>query len=150
MNRDADIKVLNSLIETTYDSINGYRDSAEHTDDPDLKSLFRTRAAEREQVVAQLRAQVRELGGEPEDDESMLAKAHRTFLNLKSVLGDDRKRVIEEVERGEDHIKDKFDAASRNADLSPDTIAVIRTCYTDSVKPAHDQVSAIKHGLGSR
>jgi|HigsolmetaAR204D_1030405.scaffolds.fasta_scaffold11335_2 uncharacterized protein (TIGR02284 family) len=143
-NREADIRVLNSLIETTVDSINGYRDSAEHTDDADLKAMFRTRAGEREKVASELRAKVRELGGQPEDEGTMLAKAHRAFLDLKSMIGSDRKRVIEEVERGEDHIKDKFEAAMRSTEISPDTQAVIRTCY-GSVKAGHDEVSAMKH-----
>jgi uncharacterized protein (TIGR02284 family) len=148
-NRDLDIEVLNSLIETTVDSVHGYRDGAEHTNDPGLKALFESRAAERERVLAELRAKVQELGGSAEDEGTMLARAHRVYVDLKSALGSDRKRVIEEVERGEDHIKGKFESALRNQQLSTDTLAVIRQCYS-SVKAGHDQISAMKHGQDRR
>ena len=76
-----DIKVLNGLIETTLDSADGYREAAEQTQDPHYRSLFERRGAERQQVVEDLSAAVRGLGGDPESDGSILAKAHRAFLD---------------------------------------------------------------------
>src|SRR3712207_6172466 len=74
-----DISVLNSLIETTIDSIDGYRRSAQEATNSRFSSAFLERASEREQVVSRLRERVRQLGGNPEDDGSVLAAAHRAF-----------------------------------------------------------------------
>lgn len=142
-----DIRTLNGLIATTIDSVDGYRSSAEAIDSSRFDELFRQRANERTAVAEQLRAEVRRLGGNPEDDGTILAAGHRAFLNLKgAVTSRDDKAVINEVERGEDHIKHKFEAALADDSLSAETRGVIQTTY-ESVRAGHDQVSAIKHSL---
>lgn len=59
-----DIKVLNGLIETSLDSVVGYREAAEQTEDPHYRTLFENRSAERRQVVEDLSGAVRGLGGD--------------------------------------------------------------------------------------
>jgi len=78
------IATLNTLIATTIDSITGYEDSAANIDNERLRETFRQRANERQKVVEDLRAQVRRLGGEPEDSGSFLGKAHQRFEDLKA------------------------------------------------------------------
>lgn len=142
--REHDISTLNSLIATTLDSADGYERAAEDATDAGLKQLFQTRGRERREVVGQLQSQVRALGGTPEDEGTTLAAMHRVFLDLKKIVGNDNKRVIEEVERGEDHIKNKFESALQDSDLTTETRSVIQRTFT-SVKSGHDQVSAMKH-----
>ena len=103
---DHDIHVLNSLIETTIDSADGYREAAKETDKPGYRSLFEARSFERQQVAVDLQGTVRNLGGEPEDDGSILAKAHRAFLDVKHALLRDDQAVVNSVENGEDFIKE--------------------------------------------
>src|SRR5918993_686310 len=107
-----DIDVLNSLIETTLDSIDGYRRSAEEATNSRFASEFLARASEREQVVATLRDEVRRQGGNPQDDGSVLAAAHRAFLSLRDkVTGSDDHAVIAEVDRGESYLNAKWETA---------------------------------------
>ena len=142
-----DIRTLNSLIATTIDSVDGYRSSADAVDSPRFGEMFRQRANERTSVADQLRAEVRRLGGNPEDDGTILAAGHRAFLNLKgAVTSRDDKAIVNEVERGEDHIKSKFDDALSDETLSDETRRIVRASY-DSVRAGHDQMSAIKHSL---
>ena len=142
-----DIRTLNSLIATTIDSVDGYRSSAEAIDNPRFGDLFTERASERSSVAEQLRAEVRRLGGNPEDDGTILAAGHRVFLNLKSaVVAQDDKAIINEVERGEDHIKAKFDEALKDDSLAPTTRSLVQTAY-GSVRAGHDEMSALKHSM---
>ncbi len=142
-----EITTLNTLTATLIDSINGYEDSAANIDSPRLQQLFRERAGERQRVVESLRAEVRRLGGNPEDDGTFLGKTHQRFLDLKAaVAGRDEKAVINETERGEDYLKEKFEAALNSGHLSGETRAVVESAY-QSVRAGHDQVSALKHGL---
>ncbi|PSJ19970.1 hypothetical protein CVH10_20060, partial [Halomonas sp. ND22Bw] len=91
-----------------------------------------------------LQAEVRRLGGDPEDDGTVLAGAHRMFLDLKAkVTGQDDKAIIDEVERGEDHIKAKFDDALAKEDLSPEVRAAIAKA-NQSVQEGHDQMRDLK------
>jgi len=144
---NTNVSTLNSLIATTIDSIDGYEEAAKDATNQRYATLFRERATERRQIADQLKAEVRRLGAEPEDDGSLLAGAHRMFLNLRdTVTGTDDKAVIAEVERGEDHIKAKFEAAINDEDLDPHFRAVAERCFT-SVKQGHDQMSALKHSM---
>lgn len=142
-----DIHVLNGLTATTIDSINGYEESAKAVDSGRFAELFRARADERRQIASRLRSEVGRLGGNPEDDGTVLAAAHRTFLDLKAaVTSRDDKAIIDEVERGEDHIKAKFENAFKDDKVSPETRAVIESAF-QSVKAGHDQMSALKHSM---
>ena len=146
--RQDEISTLNTLINTLIDSINGFEDAASNLDgESRLQQLFRERASERQQVVEDLRSEVRRLGGNPEDDGSFLGKTHQRFLDLKAaVTGRDEKSIINEVEKGEDHLKEKFETALNNGNLSGDSRAVVERAY-QSVRRGHDQVSALKHGM---
>src|SRR4051812_27165827 len=142
-----EISTLNTLIATTIDSITGYENSAKDIDNQRFAEIFRERANERQRVVEDLRAEVRRLGGNPEDDGSFMGKTHQRFLDLKSAItGRDDKAIINEVERGEDYLKDKFETAINSGDLSGESRAVVERCY-QSVRSGHDQMSRLKHGM---
>lgn len=146
MDKSHDISVLNSLIKTTLDSMKGFADACDDSDGT-YRDLFQSMSDERSQAASKLQAQVRSLGGDPEDDSSFTAAAHRTFMDLRAaVAGRDEQRVIEEVERGEDHIKEKYEEALADGELSAETRRAIEDCY-QSVRKGHDRVSAIKHAM---
>jgi uncharacterized protein (TIGR02284 family) len=144
---EREVDTLNGLIKTTIDSVDGYRSAAEDAKIGQYRSIFFDRANERSAVADQLQSHVRELGGEPTTNGSIAAGAHRAFMDLKSAItGNDDAAVVAEVERGEDHIKHKFEEAMSDNDISPETRAVIDRCY-QSVKQGHDQMSELKHRL---
>ena len=138
-----DIKVLNELIMTTLDSADGYTTAAKDAENPTFKSLFSQWASERRQVASQLQEQVKVLGGKPEDDGSMLASAHRVFLNIRDSLSKGDKGVVEEVERGEDYLKEKFEDALDDDDLSVSVRPLVNRAY-ESVIQGHDQARDLK------
>jgi uncharacterized protein (TIGR02284 family) len=146
---DHDITVVNSLITTTIDSANGFERSAEDADAQQYQQMFTEFGQERRQVVSALQDYVRSLGGTPNDDGSLKADLHRRWVDLRDAIqsGGD-KEVVEEVERGEDYIKGKYDAALADTDLAQPTLDVIRTAY-QSVRAGHDRASQLKHSLQS-
>ena len=142
-----EITTLNTLTATLIDSVNGYRDAAAHSESSRFQELFRTNADERSRVVEQLRAEVSRLGGEPEDDQSTMGFLHQRFLDMKAAItGRDDKAVINEVERGEDYLKEKFETALNSGHLSGESRAVVEQAF-QSVRKGHDQISSLKHGL---
>ena len=142
-----DKTVLNTLLATLTDSINGYRDSAENIENGQLKQLFLDSAEERSRVAEDLRAEVRRLGGNPDDDGSVLGKTHQVFLDLKSaVTGRDDKAIINEVERGEDYLKEKFEAALQSDKLVGESRIMVERAW-GSVRTGHDRISEIKHSM---
>ena len=137
---------LNTLTATLIDSVNGYRDAAENAESDRFQQIFRERADERSRLVEDLRSEVRRLGGNPEDDGSFMGKTHQRFVDLKAAItGRDEQAIINEVERGEDYLKEKFEAAL-NGELTGESRQVVERVY-QSVRAGHDQMSQLKHGL---
>jgi uncharacterized protein (TIGR02284 family) len=142
-----DISTLNTLIATTIDSITGYEDAAANSESGRFQDVFRQRATERQRVVEDLRSEVRRLGGNPEDDGSLMGKTHQRFLDLKAAItGRDEQAIINEVERGEDYLKEKWETALNSDALTGETRAAVERCY-QSVREGHDQMSQLKHGM---
>jgi len=147
MDNQDQISTLNTLIETTIDSITGYEESAQNVDNERLRQIFRERADERQQVVSELREEVRRLGGDPEESGSFLGKAHQRFEDLKAAItGRDEKAIVNEVERGEDYLKEKFETALNSDKLGAEARQVVERAY-QSVRSGHDQISQLKHGM---
>ena len=141
-----DITVLNSLIETTLDSADGYGQAAERASNASYKNLFSQWSSERRQLVGELQNQVRTLGGTPDTDGSTLAAGHRMFLKLKDNVTKDDESVVNEVERGEDFIKAKYETALEDDDLSASVRDAVIRAY-GSIKSGHDQARNLKHSL---
>ena len=149
MDNQDQISTLNTLIATTIDSVTGYEDSAQNIDNERFRQIFRERADERQRVVEELRVEVRRLGGDPEESGSFLGKAHQRFEDLKAaVTGRDEKAIINEVERGEDYLKEKWETALDSGDLTGESRAVVERGF-QSVRSGHDQMSQLKHGMES-
>ena len=144
---DHDITILNTLITTTIDSANGFENSAEDADAARFQQMFRDFAQERRQVIGRLQERVRQLGGTPNDDGSLKAELHRRWEDMrKAIAGADDKAIIEEVERGEDYLKEKYEMALRDDQLSPETRSLIQECFV-SVRRGHDTASRLKHSM---
>jgi len=147
MNTSQDVSTLNSLISTTLDSVKGYREAAEASDNTRHQSFFRECAEERSRIAAELQDQVRKLGGEPETESSVAGAIHRSWLDLKSAIaGRDQQAIINEVERGEDYIKAKFEKALEDEDISPTTRGTLEQCF-ESVRRSHEHASSMKHEI---
>jgi uncharacterized protein (TIGR02284 family) len=146
MDNSHDISVLNGLIETTLDSVKGFSDAAEDTNGT-YTSFFQEMAQERSGVATRLQSLVAGLGGNPEEHSSYGAAAHRGFMNLKeTVMGSTDKAVIQEVERGEDYLKAKYETALADTEISTETRTAIEQAY-QSVRKGHDRASALKHSM---
>jgi uncharacterized protein (TIGR02284 family) len=147
MDNDAQVGVLETLTTTLIDSINGYQEAAQDSDNPKFQQIFREHADDRRQVVDSLQNEIRRLGGNPPNDGSFMGKTHQTWLDLKAaVTGRDDERVINSVEAGEDYLKEKFETALSSDELSGECRQVVEQAY-QSVRSGHDQISRIKHRM---
>ena len=149
MNHDhsAEISTLNTLTTTLIDSVNGFENSAKDIQSEQFRQIFRQRADERQQAVELMRTEIRRLGGEPADSGSTLGNLHQRFEDLKAAItGGDEKAVINEVERGEDYLKDKFETALNGDTLTSESRSVVEQVF-QSVRSGHDQIAQLKHSM---
>jgi uncharacterized protein (TIGR02284 family) len=142
---------VSTLVTTMIDSINGYRDAAANAESSQFQELFRSMADERSAVVEDLRREVAQVDGDAPDDGSIMGKTHQRFLDLKAAItGRDDKAIINEVERGEDYLKEKFEAVLSNQEgMSPSLQAALQRAW-ESVREGHDKVSQLKHALADQ
>lgn len=144
MTANHDIAKLDDLIVTTIDSIYGYEHSAKKAEAARFADAFTDMASQRRQVVLDLQAQSRALGGTPNDFGSTAATIHRRVEDLRVALGGGDTAIISEIERGEDYLKEEYERALADTRMSDETRSIIQTAYT-SVRKGHDLVSHWKH-----
>ncbi len=130
----AAISVLNDLIETCTDGVNGFRTAATAVKHADAKALFTSRVQVIESAKAELQAEVRRLGGNPETGGSVAAKIHRGWIDLKAaVTGQDDAAIITECERGEQvAVKNYEDARKKN--LPTGVLALVERQYQGTIQ----------------
>lgn len=138
-----DIAVLNGLVQTTIDSVQGYAEAARKANDAYLSGSFSRWSEDRNQVVAALKAQVSALGGDAEVEASAVGSAHRLFAQLHEALISGDTTVVDEVECGEDRIKHRYEEALKDPALSAPSRRVVERAYV-SVLAGHQQASALK------
>jgi len=63
------------------------------------------------------------------------------------VTGSDDKAVVNEVERGEDYLKGKFESALKDEGLSGEARQAVQSAW-ESVRSGHDEMSQLKHSMG--
>ncbi|WP_114781558.1 ferritin-like domain-containing protein [Botryobacter ruber] len=134
---------VHHLIERCKDGAKGYKTASEDVKDQDLKDLFKKYAVQRDSMITELQDQLHKLGKTDSEASSLEGTLHRVWIDVKSaIMANDRKRVLEECERGEDYaVKAYKEALDKN--LPSELHAVVEQQYRD-VKQAHDHIRALR------
>ena len=143
------ISALNGLIETCKDGEKGFRTASEGITNGDLATLFLNYSEQRATFAAELQAEVRRLGGDPESGGTAIGAVHRGWIDIKAaVAGKDEGAVIAEAERGEDHaVREYRKALEKNLPTSIQTIVENQYIH---VRDAHDHVRALERIHGQK
>ncbi|WP_428333746.1 PA2169 family four-helix-bundle protein [Novosphingobium sp.] len=129
MSLNTEISKLDDLIVTTIDSVKGYDHSAQKAAGSIFAELLTALADERRSIVTLLQDQSRALGGEPNDFGSAAATIHRRFEDLRVAIGGGDAAIVKEIERGENYLKEEFERALKDDNISATTRATIDRCY---------------------
>jgi uncharacterized protein (TIGR02284 family) len=134
---------LKDLIRINIDSSEGLRTAAETVESAPIAGLFREIAHARESHMQQLQ-QVLEFEGEDvPDDGSAKATAHRWWLEARGKLnGGDDHVVLIEAERGEDAIKERYEAIL--PEIAGNPINDILLAQYASIKHGHDRIRDLR------
>jgi uncharacterized protein (TIGR02284 family) len=117
--------VLETLVDTTYDSVEGYRKAADIAKSPELKRILSEQAAKRQSTLDALNAELGRIGGELVTRGTASGALHRLWVDITSIFENGDEAAAERVEEGEDYLAKKFDEALEHADLDPQTRSVI-------------------------
>jgi uncharacterized protein (TIGR02284 family) len=139
---DATLSTLQDLIQVNIDSQKGFREAADSVVDMSVSSLFRLLAAERKQQAADLKSLLAQYGAEPGDSGAMAVPAHRAWMDFRKAVGGGLSAVLSEVERGENHVEEKYENALKGSSAPPFHDVLNR--QSAAVKQAHDRVRDLR------
>lgn len=115
-------KLLNDLLQKTYDSEKGFRNAADDVSNSKLQAFFKEKAQERYDFGHELRTEIRNFGEGPEEGSSIKADAQRTWMDLKSVFtGKNEEAVLNEAIRGEKAAVEEYNEVMRENNFPPST-----------------------------
>ena len=123
--------VFKSLTDTTFDSVEGYRQAAEKADSPQLKQALQSRCEARGQTLRQMNAELERQGDELVTKGTVTGEAHQMWQSISSLFENDDEAASERVEEGEDYIKGKFQEALDSEQLEAQERAVVQQCYAE-------------------
>jgi uncharacterized protein (TIGR02284 family) len=143
MQADKVLSVVSDLIERCKDGREGYRKAAEDVKDQDLKSLFQDYALQRDKMITELQNELHKIGKTQDESGSISGTVHRAWIDLKSALSsNDRKRILEECERGEDYAVAAYRKAAKEE--LPQAISQIVHDQYQRVQSAHDHIRDLR------
>ena len=103
MDNEKKIEALNSLIVINNDRIEGYKTASQEAKETDLKMLFSDLGLTSVKCREELVAEVKRLGGTPDEGTRTTGKFFRVWMDVKAAFtGNDRKTILDSCEYGED------------------------------------------------
>jgi uncharacterized protein (TIGR02284 family) len=138
----AEIDVLNSLIEICKDGEAGYRAAGDAVEHADMRTLFHMYAQQRAHFGSELNNEVLRRGGEPAQSGHLAASLHRGWIDLKSdVVHQGEASIIDECERGEDVALLAYEEALKKH-LPQDLMDLVQTQFGE-VRHAHETLRGL-------
>ena len=123
--------VFKSLTDTTFDSVEGYRQAAETANNSQLTQALQQRGQERGQTLQQMNAELQRQGEELVTKGTLTGEAHQMWQSVTAAFENNDEAAAERVEEGEDYIKNKFQEAIEINQLEAQERAVVERCYNE-------------------
>lgn len=123
--------VLETLIDTVYDSLNGYRNASDAADSQAVKSAFANQMERRQSTLDMLNQELVRQGGELVTKGTMAGGLHQVWLKVTELFQSGDRAAIDRVQEGEDYLAGKFETALEGTDLDSQTRAIIQRALTE-------------------
>ena len=144
MDDDDVVDVLNDLVETCRDGEYGFREVAEHTQSPELKTIFQQHAGECLKAGSELQSHVVRFGGQVAEGGSTSGALHRGWVSVRGALGGlSDLAMLNECERGEDVALARYRRALKEDGLPAEVRALIER-QSQGVQRNHDQIKLLR------
>ena len=132
-------EAVRAVIETLNDGHRGFAESAEHIQDPSIKTSFLEESGVRAQFAGELQNQLHHLGADGVKGEGTTAGAvHRAWAEIKAHLGGSDHTLLVTAEQGEDEAKEAYQRAL--GEHLPDEIDALLRKQQQHIIQAHNKV----------
>ncbi|MFN8489308.1 MAG: PA2169 family four-helix-bundle protein [Caldilineaceae bacterium] len=142
----ADVVVLlNDLIATNRDSVEGYRTAAGAVENADYRQIFLDAAQQRAAFVDVLSHLVQQYGGDPTSSGNLSGTFQRAWLNIKAALTEGDGAIMDECDQSDEAALALY-ADTLPKDLPEDVKTVVRHQLSE-IRIAHDRVHMLNAAL---
>ena len=148
MDRNDEIKKMNDLHELMGDSRKGYQEAAEKVDSPQLGQFLQRLSGQRDSMQTELAGEIRRFKTDDRlQDGTVKGNLHRAWMDIREALGaSDDINMLDECERGEKYLVERFDEVLNNADISP-TSKQLLSIQRQQVQENLTQVKGLRETL---
>lgn len=115
-----------TLVDTIYDSLEGYRKAAETAESPALKSILTKQAEKRQVTLDLLNAELARTGGSLVTKGTVSGELHQVWLKVTDLFENGDEAAVERVEEGEEYLAEKMEEALAGGTLDQETVPVVR------------------------
>ena len=126
-------QALNDLIRTSTDRKRGFAEAAGKATRSELKVLFQQHSADCAAAVVELQRLVSSIGGTPTSGGTVAGMGHRSWLRLKTAIGDTNVAVLDNMARAEDRAATAY-AKALTATLPPQVRSVLQLQHYGAVR----------------
>jgi uncharacterized protein (TIGR02284 family) len=106
--------VLNDLLETCYDGLDGFRTAITEIDNDEVIAFCQSRIQRIDEAAADLYTAIQHLGVHPAEHGHSAARMHRGWIQLRAALTSGNAAILAEIERGEEQaVKHYHDALAK-------------------------------------
>ena len=134
------VDLLNDLLETCYDGLEGFRTAASTVTSPEAIVLFQSRAQRLDEAAAELYTEIRRNGGMPVEHGHSQARIHRGWIHVRAAVAQHTdEAVLAEVERGEEEAARRYRKA-----LKQDLSESIHDLLTDHLAAIDQSLANVK------
>jgi uncharacterized protein (TIGR02284 family) len=112
MSNDELVDLLNDLLETCYDGLDGFRAAVADVHSNEVIEFCQSRIQRIDEAAADLYTAIRHLGGHPAEHGHQTARVHRGWLRFRvAVATRTDAAILAEIERGEEQAAKHYHAA---------------------------------------
>ena len=129
---DSDTAELQSVLTRYVDSCDGYTAAAKAVESPGLAKAFLEISNRRKLIVDRVATLIHDQGKKPDEEGSMEAAIHRTWIQLRAKMtGEEFKVTMAECLRGEKELDRTIREALDSGLLEPDHAAILNEVSTE-------------------
>lgn len=126
-NNKEQIDALQNLLQKTYDAEAGYKQVMTKAETTPLKNWLQNKAVRRSGFANELDARIRSFNETPIEKGSILASAHRTWIDVKSAMSSNTDAaILEECIRGEKATLEEYNTQIANVKFNPEVQHILQ------------------------
>lgn len=138
---------LNKLVCINKDACEFYKNASGEAESAEIKQTFRKLESLHSDVVSNLQSYIRQNGGKPEVEETLVGKTTQFWAELMAKVSNDvDETLVKHLEAAEDRCLHSMQDAIKDDDIRPETKTALQN-ELQTLRKTHDYMKALKDAM---